>query len=833
MARNKFLKRMAVTALAASMTFGTVPAVAMNAFAETKVTSDAPSSSDSAATSLYNAVDSAIKSLDRNAEISTTTTGETIAADLKAALEKADTSSAFDVKVTVNSTDTAKYVNDSTAPTAPVINATAKVMKFDKATMGTQPDATKAIATLDNVTFTLDCGKLTDLDYATVEAGYYSDKLKSGSVDKLAYTFANVDSVSATPIKAKLDALTDTAKKNTVLGSYFNGVSIGTITTAIQTQPTNDVEGTVAVTIPVTHTTAKTTTAAATDATVTISGTAYISRTSAAASTVADAQKVIESAELTNDKVEATYAYSKNATPITAINSDLKNTLQKKLTDAGITGVTISNVEIAKDSSNKSATHAANGSVKVSVTYHADADKDSTANDVTSIETLTIVHGEADIKEEAHATVDTALKALKKTDFQASNATTAPSKDDVKKVITDAVDKALSDKLGGTATIASELYSEKAYVLSAFDYQPATTEASGSVSATVSLLKAHEATSKSDSTKYDTLDTVSLSSIATDKLSTKVATGISLGSDVDTKGAASITPEFTPDGANYGYVKLSWKGNTKLDKAIVNIISADGKTTTANISATADGASSDIFEIKAGEKIQVVNGYDSTDESDWKDIEGVLTATLYDARDNKLGTDSVNVSLSHLYKDVTDSKAFYFDPVYTLTKNKVVNGTSASTYSPEKNVTRGDFITLLYRAAKAVNQVQGPVKAEDASDKFTDVSSKDYYAEAVAWAVENKITSGTSDSTFSPAATITRADAVTLLARFAGANVTTGDDYEIHQFDDVKSGTYYAQAVEWAYYYNITAGKTSRVFAPNDKVTRGQAAAFIERYFQF
>ena len=832
MARNKFLKRMAVTALAASMTFGTVPAVAMNVFAETKVTSDAPSSSDTAAASLYSEVDAAVKKLDKNAEISTATTGDTIAADLKDALEKADANSAFDVNVTVNSTDTAKYVNTSTAPTAPVINATAKIMKFDKATEGTQQDATKAIATLDNVTFTLDCGKLTDLDYATVEAGYYSDKLKSGSVDQLAYTFANVASVSSTPIKAKLDALTDATKNNTLLASYFKDVSFGTITTAIQTQPTDDVEGTVAVTIPVTHTTAKTDKTAATDATVTISGTAYISRTSAAASTVAEAQKVIESAELTNDKVEATYAYSKNATPITAINSGLKNTLQTKLADAGITGVTISKVKIAKDSSNKSATHATNGSVKVSVTYHADADK-STANDVTSIETLTIVHGEKDIKEEAHAAVETALKALKKTNFQAKDATTAPSKDDVKKVITDAVDKALADKLGGTATIASELYSEKAYVLSAFDYKPATTEAAGSVSATVSLLKAYEATSKSDSKKYDTLDTVSLSSITIDKLSTKVATGISLGSDVDTKGAASITPEFTPDGANYGYVKLSWKGNTKLDKAIVNIISADGKTTTANISATADGASSDIFEIKAGEKIQVVNGYDSTDESDWKDIEGVLTATLYDARDNKLGTDSVNVSLSHLYKDVTDSKAFYFDPVYTLTKNKVVNGTSASTYSPEKNVTRGDFITLLYRAAKAVNQVQGPVKAEDASDKFTDVSSKDYYAEAVAWAVENKITSGTSDSTFSPAATITRADAVTFLARFAGVNVTTGDDYAIRRFDDVKSGSYYAEAVEWASWHGITAGKTSNTFAPNDKVTRGQAAAFIERNFDF
>ncbi|MCI5758555.1 MAG: S-layer homology domain-containing protein [Eubacterium sp.] len=831
MARNKFLKRMAVTALAASMTFGTVPAVAMNVFAENKVTSDAPSSSDTVATSLYKAVESAITSLDKNTDISTATTGETIAADLKAALEKNDAGSAFDVQVTVNSTDTAKYVNKSTAPTAPVINATAKIMKFDKATAGTQPDATKAIATLDNVTFTLDCGKLTDLDYATVEAGYYSDELKSGSVDKIAYTFANADSVSATPIKAKLDALTDATKNNSYLASYFKGVSFGTITTAIQTQPTNDVEGTVAVTIPVTHTTAKTEKTAATDATVTISGTAYISRTSAAASTVAEAQKVIESAELTNDQVEDTYAYSKDAKAITKINSELKKTLQTKLDDAGITGITISDVTIAKDSSNKSATHAANGSVKVSVTYHANADK-STANDVTSIETLTIVHGDADIKVEANNAVNTALKALKKTDFQAKDATTAPSKDDVKKVITDAVDKALADKLGGTATIASELYSEKAYVLSAFDYKPATTEAEGSVSATVDLLKAHEAESKSDSTKYDILDTVSLHSIAIDKLSTKVATGISLGSDVDTKGAASITPEFTPDGANYGYVKLSWKGNTKLDKATVNIVSADGKTTT-NISATADGASSDIFEIKAGEKIQVVNGYDGADETDWKDIEGVLTATLYDARDNKLGTDSVNVSLSHLYKDVTDSKAFYFDPVYTLTKKKVVNGTSASTYSPEKNVTRGDFITLLYRAAKADNEVQETVKAEDASDKFTDVSSKDYYAEAVAWAVENKITSGTSDSTFSPAATITRADAVTLLARFAGVDGTTGDDYAIHLFDDVKSGSYYAQAVEWASWNGITAGKTSNTFAPNDKVTRGQAAAFIERYFDF
>ena len=831
MARNKFLKRMAVTALAASMTFGTVPAVAMNVFAETKVTSDAPSSSDTAATSLYKAVESAITSLDKNTDISTATTGETIAADLKAALEKNDAGSAFDVQVTVNSTDTAKYVNKSTAPTAPVINATAKIMKFDKATVGTQPDATKAIATLDNVTFTLDCGKLTDLDYATVEAGYYSDELKSGSVDKFAYTFANADSVSATPIKAKLDALTTVAKNNNTLARYFDGVSFGTITTAIQTQPTNDVEGTVAVTIPVTHTTAKTEKTAATDATVTISGTAYISRTSAAASTVAEAQKVIESAELTNDQVEATYAYSKDAKAITKISSTLKGTLQKKLDDAGITGVTISDVTIAKDSSNKSATHAANGSVKVSVTYHAGADK-STANDVTSIETLTIVHGDADIKVEANNAVYTALKALKKTDFQAKDATTAPSKDDVKKVITDAVDKALADKLGGTATIASELYSEKAYVLSAFDYKPATTEAAGSVSATVSLLKAHEAESKSDSTKYDELDTVSLHSITIDKLSTKVATGISLGSDVDTKGAASITPEFTPDGANYGYVKLSWKGNTKLDKAVVNIVSADGKTT-ANISATADGASSKIFKIKAGEKIQVVNGYDSSDETDWKDIEGVLTVTLYDARDNKLGTDSVNVSLSHLYKDVTDSKAFYFEPVYILTKKKVVNGTSASTYSPEKNVTRGDFITLLYRAAKAKNEVEGTVKAEDASDKFTDVSSKDYYAEAVAWAVENKITSGTSDSTFSPAATITRADAVTFLARFKGVNDTTGDDYAIRRFDDVKSGSYYAQAVEWASWYGITEGKTSNTFAPNDKVTRGQAAAFIERYFNF
>ncbi len=801
MARNKFLKRMAVTALAASMTFGTVPAVAMNVFADQKVTSENPNSTDSNVNTLFTAFSNAVTSLDTTS-ISTKSTADDIQKALVTALKNQDGTKTYSVSVENITTETAKYENGGVV--APTISAEASIMEYENSTTGDQDNPVKASATLDGVKFTLNCGKYTDADKAAVAADYYTQGLEVAAT-KPGFTFKDANSVSAAPVQDKLNELKAAAPAGSTLETILNAVTIGKITTEIKSQPTDDNEGTVTVTVPLTSTTG--TGSTATTATENAVATVYISRTTTAA-TIDDAKKVLADTTLTNQQFTVTNGKITGADP-----DVLKTALNTALTNAGIkaTDVTVSGVEFVNATA---ATHAADGTAKLVVTLTAGSttDKDTYS--------FTIEHSATDIQTEATNAVQTAINNLKATDFQAAGATIAPTQEEVEKVVTDAIDKALADKLGGSATIASELYAAKPYIATV-TYNPATKGADGSVAISVQLYKTHEATSKTDTTKCDPLGTaITNTSITIPALKTKNATGISLGDDIDAKGSATITPDLTPDGANTAHVVLSWKGATKLDKAIVKV---NG---TEKIAAT-DNDKSATITLNAGDKIQIVNG----DGSNWKDIEGTLTATLYDARDNKLGTDSVEVKLSKLYSDVTDDKAFYFASVYNLASKNVVSGTSASTYSPEKNVTRGDFITLLYRAAKAAHKVTGTVNAEDASDKFTDVSSKDYYAEAIAWAVNNNITSGTSASTFSPSETITRADAVTLIARFANQKTTIGDDYTIQKFDDVKSGAYYANAVNWASEKKITAGKTSNTFAPNDKVTRGQAAAFIDRYF--
>ena len=797
---------MAVTALAASMTFGTVPAVAMNVFADQKVTSENPSSTDANVTALYTAFSNAVTSLDTSS-ISTKSTADDLGKALVTTLKGQDNTKTYAVSVSDITTETAKYENGVVAP---VINATATVQVFENSTTGEQETPVNASATL-KAQFTLNCGKYTDADNVAVASDYYTQGLEREAT-KPGFTFENTNSVSAAPVQDKLNALKSTASSDTTLTRILNAVTIGKITTEIKSQPTDDNEGTVTVTVPLTSTTG--TGSTATTATENAVASVYIKRTTTAA-TIDDAKKVLADTTLTNQQFTVT-----NGKITAADSTSLQRSLNTALTNAGIkaTDVTVSGVEFVNATA---ATHAANGTAKLVVTLTAGSviDKDTYA--------FTIEHSATDIQTEATNAVQTAINNLKATDFQAAGATIAPTQEEVEKVVTDAIDKALADKLGGSATIASELYAAKPYSATV-TYHSAAKGAAGSAAISVQLYKTHEATSKTDTRKCDPLGTAitNTNSITIPALKTKNATGISLGDDIDAKGSVTITPDLTPDGANTARVVLSWKGATKLDKAIVKV---NG---TEKIAAT-DNNKSETITLNAGDKIQIVNG----DGTDWKDIEGTLTATLYDARDNKLGTDSVEVKLSRLYSDVTDDKAFYYAPVYSLaskqydTDKYVVSGTSASTYSPEKNVTRGDFITLLYRAAKAAHKVTGTVNAEDASNKFTDVSSKDYYAEAIAWAVENKITSGTSDSTFSPSETISRADAVTFIARLANQKTTIGDEYTIQKFDDVKSGAYYANAVNWASDHKITAGKTSNTFAPNDKVTRGQAATFIDRYF--
>lgn len=167
------------------------------------------------------------------------------------------------------------------------------------------------------------------------------------------------------------------------------------------------------------------------------------------------------------------------------------------------------------------------------------------------------------------------------------------------------------------------------------------------------------------------------------------------------------------------------------------------------------------------------------------------------------------------FTDVYESD-YYHDAVLWAVANGVTNGTSATTFSPNAPVTRSQMVTFLWRA-------HGSPKATG-SNPFADVSADAYYYDAVLWAVANGVTNGTSATTFSPDAPVTRSQAVTFQWRAAGSPVVAGDS-----FDDVAADAYYAGAVTWAVANGITNGTGGNKFSPEVTVTRAQAVTFLWR----
>ena len=171
----------------------------------------------------------------------------------------------------------------------------------------------------------------------------------------------------------------------------------------------------------------------------------------------------------------------------------------------------------------------------------------------------------------------------------------------------------------------------------------------------------------------------------------------------------------------------------------------------------------------------------------------------------------------------TDVQAddYFYDAILWAAKNGITDGTSATTFSPNADCTRGQIVTFLWRAAEC----PAPKSSEN---PFTDVSSGAYYYDAMLWAVENGITNGTGDgTTFSPNLTCTRDQAVTFLWRSAGKSAAAAD----MAFTDVSADAYYAPAVQWAVTNGITTGTgDGSTFSPADACTRGQIVAFLYRW---
>ena len=170
------------------------------------------------------------------------------------------------------------------------------------------------------------------------------------------------------------------------------------------------------------------------------------------------------------------------------------------------------------------------------------------------------------------------------------------------------------------------------------------------------------------------------------------------------------------------------------------------------------------------------------------------------------------------FSDVS-TNAYYYEAVKWAQEKGITGGIGNGLFGPNQPCTRAQIVTFLWRAA-------GSPEPKTMSS-FADVSMDAYYAKAVAWAVENGITTGTGDGKFSPDATCTRAQSVTFLFRAIGKLVDSKAE-----FSDVLADSYYANAVDWAVENGVTNGIGDGLFGPDNSCTRAQIVTFLFRAYQ-
>ena len=170
------------------------------------------------------------------------------------------------------------------------------------------------------------------------------------------------------------------------------------------------------------------------------------------------------------------------------------------------------------------------------------------------------------------------------------------------------------------------------------------------------------------------------------------------------------------------------------------------------------------------------------------------------------------------FSDVSTS-AYYYEAVKWAQEKGITGGIGNGLFGPNRPCTRAQIVTFLWRAAGSPEP--------KAMSSFADVSTDAYYAKAVAWAVENGITTGTGDGKFSPDTTCTRAQSVTFLFRAIGKLVDSKAE-----FSDVLTDSYYANAVAWAVENGVTNGIGDGLFGPDNSCTRAQIVTFLFRAYQ-
>ncbi len=197
---------------------------------------------------------------------------------------------------------------------------------------------------------------------------------------------------------------------------------------------------------------------------------------------------------------------------------------------------------------------------------------------------------------------------------------------------------------------------------------------------------------------------------------------------------------------------------------------------------------------------------------------GKYTFTMPGSKVEVKATFMEDNSVFNFFYDVPND-AFFYEAVKWAVKSGVTNGLSDTMFGPYESCTRAQIVTFLWRAA-------GSPEPKTASS-FADVPASAYYAKAVAWAVENGITNGMTETTFAPDATCTRGQSVTFLYRALKGTASGSTN-----FTDVASDAFYADAINWAVANNVTNGTSATTFSPNADCTRAEIVTFLYRAYQ-
>jgi len=237
---------------------------------------------------------------------------------------------------------------------------------------------------------------------------------------------------------------------------------------------------------------------------------------------------------------------------------------------------------------------------------------------------------------------------------------------------------------------------------------------------------------------------------------------------------------------------------------------------------TAPALTTDADLSQVGEYTITASGADAGDNYTIEYVDGTLTVKKSGNGGGSGGSATTEpeepVVPTNPFKDV-DEKDYFYNAVMWAVANGVTSGTSADTFSPDATCTRAQTVTFLWNAA-------GKPEPKSTTCPFTDVAPTAYYYKAVLWAVEEGITSGTSATTFGPEQIVTRGQNVTFLWKFADKPAVEDDS----KFADVSEANYYHDAVVWAAEEGITSGTSATTFGPENPCTRAQIVTFLYRH---